>query len=153
MRHFKIHLSLSSVPWHSLRTFVQGKKHEFCWKVLISLVLLLPHLNTSDFIFKFLTVPIQWIKNCKFCINYCIFILRLFLSLQSNRWLKQTSANRGPHSRFVLGVIIKALIFMSSRNSILKIPNCLRPIHDFQPDSSLPNYLNFHMCLHVYVLY
>ena len=39
--------------------------------------------------------------------------------------LVQTSGIRGPDSRFVLEAIIKALIFKSSRSSIMKTPNCL----------------------------
>ena len=55
-------------------------------------------------------------------------------------------------SRSQLEAIIKALISKLSRSSILKTPNCLHPIHNFQPDSSLSKYLNFHMCLHDYLL-
>ena len=53
----------------------------------------------------------------------------------------------GSDSRFVLEVIIKALISKSSQSSILKTPNRLHPIHDFPPESSLSEYLNFHTCL------
>ena len=45
----------------------------------------------------------------------------------------QTSVNQGPHSRFVLEAIIKALISSkSSWSSILKTLYDLHPIHDFQ---------------------
>ena len=64
--------------------------------------------------------------------------------------VNQTSVNWGPDSRFVLKAIIKALISKSSRSSKLKTPNRLHPIHDFQPNLSLPEYLNFHTCLHDY---
>ena len=66
--------------------------------------------------------------------------------------LDQTLANRGRDSRFVLEAIIKALISKSSRSLILKTPNCLHTIRYFQPDSSLSEYLNFHMCLHNYLI-
>ena len=56
-------------------------------------------------------------------------------------WWGVTSANWGPDSRFILKAIIKALISKLSRSSILKTPNRLHPIHNFQPDSSLSNYL------------
>ena len=48
---------------------------------------------------------------------------------------------------FVLEAIIQALICKSSWSSILKTPNHLHPIHHFQPDSSLPEYLNICACL------
>ena len=53
----------------------------------------------------------------------------------------QTSANQDPNSRFVLEANIKALISNSSWSSILKISNCLHPIHDFQPTRICPNTL------------
>ena len=46
----------------------------------------------------------------------------------------KTAANRRPDLRFVLKAIIKALISRSSRSTILKTPNHLHPIHNFQPD-------------------
>ena len=63
----------------------------------------------------------------------------------------QTSANRGPNSRFDLEAIIKALISKSSQCSILKTHNRLHPIPNSQPDSSLPDYLIFHTCIHNYL--
>ena len=53
----------------------------------------------------------------------------------------QTSANLDPDSRFILSAIIKALISKSSPSSILKTPNRLHPIHNFQPYLSLSEYL------------
>ena len=64
----------------------------------------------------------------------------------------QTSGNWGPDLSVILEVIIKAPISKLSRSSILKTPNHLHPIHDFQPDTSLSEYLNFHTCLHDYLL-
>ena len=48
----------------------------------------------------------------------------------------QTLAKRVPSSRFVLKAIITALISKSSQSLIMKTPNRVHPIHDFQPDSS-----------------
>ena len=47
-----------------------------------------------------------------------------------------------PNSRFVLKVIIKSLISKLSLSSILKTPNRLHPIYDFQPNLSVSEYLN-----------
>ena len=55
----------------------------------------------------------------------------------------QTSANRGPDLRLVLKVIIKALSRVEAR---------VYSNHYSQPDSNLSNYLNFHTCLHEYLL-
>ena len=55
-------------------------------------------------------------------------------------------------SRLEVSNYEKALISKSSRSSILKTPNRLHPIHDFPPESSLSEYLNFHTCLQDYLL-
>ena len=60
-----------------------------------------------------------------------------------------TSANRGSHSRFVLEAIVKALISKLSRSPILKTPNRLHLIHNFQPNLSLLEYLT---CKHLFAL-
>ena len=64
---------------------------------------------------------------------------------------KPTLANQGPDSKFVLGAIIKALISKLSRCSLLKNHNRLHPIPNSHADSSLPDYLIFHTCIHNYL--
>ena len=64
----------------------------------------------------------------------------------------QTSENWGPETRFLLEAIIKALIFKSSRYSIMRTHNRLHPIPDYQPDSSLLDYLIFHTWIHNYLM-
>ena len=64
----------------------------------------------------------------------------------------QTLVNRGFGSRFILEGIIKALITKSSRSLIMTTLNRVRSILYSQPDSSLSDYLNFHTCLHKYLL-
>ena len=49
----------------------------------------------------------------------------------------QTSVNRGPNSRFVLEVIIKALISKSSGSSMMITLHCVYSNHNSQPDLNL----------------
>ena len=67
--------------------------------------------------------------------------------------LFQTSANQGPNMRFILGAIIKALISKLSQSSIMITLNCVHLNHDFQPNSNLSDYLNFHTysCEHLFL--
>ena len=77
-----------------------------------------------------------------------VFDVFRFGAMKPGPFIKPNFSKSGQDSRFVLQGIIKALISKSSRSLIWKTPNSLQPIHDFQPNSSLPEYLNFHTCLH-----
>ena len=93
-------------------------------------------------------------KNTQTYATHCFL-----LSLISTKYViidrtafKQTSTNLDPKLRFILEAIIKALISKSSRSSIMITLNRVHSNHDSHPDSNLSDYLNFHTCLHKYLL-
>ena len=75
---------------------------------------------------------------CHFCLFHPVFYCECQKVKTSN--VKQILANWGPNSRFAPEAIIRALISKLSRCSILKTRNHLNPIHDSQPNWSLPDY-------------
>ena len=80
---------------------------------------------------------------------YLIIFIAFFISLRCKQSLNNFCIHPSklwrigvPNSRFVLKVIIKSLISKLSLSSILKTPNRLHPIYDFQPNLSVSEYLN-----------
>ena len=68
------------------------------------------------------------------------------------RTCHQISANRGPDWKFVLEAIIKALS-KSIWSSIMITIDRVHLNHDSHPNSDLPNYPNFHTCLHLFFFF